>query len=143
MEVIQTWKACDLNELVNCASLFVEFLKKQKLKFIALYGEMGAGKTTFTNAILKVMGVDEDGASPTFGIISNYQSEKEGLIYHCDFYRLKSVNEVLDIGFEDMLLENAWIFAEWPEKLGNLLPDKFVKVEINDNGGCREIKVSV
>lgn len=131
----------NLAELNSVAKKFVEVVRNSNSKFIALYGEMGAGKTTFTNEVLKVLHVEHESASPTFGIIASHHSPTEGIIYHCDFYRLNNEREVLDIGFEEMLNERAWIFAEWPEKLGNLLPLDCVKVRISDENGRRKIDV--
>ena len=87
---------------------------------------MGAGKTTFTKAICKALGVDEAVTSPTFAIVNEYA----GPIYHFDFYRLKRVEEAFDMGFEDYLYSGAWCLIEWPERIEDLLPKETVRVHI-------------
>lgn len=98
----------------------------------AFTGEMGAGKTTFIAALSRALGVDEDEAnSPSFAIVNEYRSETTAeLIYHFDLYRLESLEEVMDIGFEDYLDCGALCFIEWPDKVEDILPDDTVKVNI-------------
>lgn len=98
----------------------------------AFTGEMGAGKTTFIAALSRALGVDEDEAnSPSFAIVNEYRSEATAeLIYHFDLYRLESLEEVMDIGFEDYLDCGALCFIEWPDKVEDILPDDTVKVNI-------------
>lgn len=132
-----------LDSVPEAAQDFLNFIKAQPYKFLAFYGNMGAGKTTFISALLKKMQLDDHSASPTFALVNEYQSTIFGKIYHCDFYRLKTPEEALDIGFEDMIADNAWILAEWPEKLGNLLPSNCVNVKITDQNGCRLIEATV
>lgn len=98
-------------------------------------GEMGAGKTTFISALSQALGVDpEEANSPSFAIVNEYRSETTAeLIYHFDLYRLESLEEVMDIGFEDYLDCGALCFIEWPDKVADILPDDTVKVEIKVN----------
>ena len=98
-------------------------------------GEMGAGKTTFISALCAALGVDPDEAnSPSFAIANEYRSETTAeLIYHFDLYRLESLEEVMDIGFEDYLDSGALCFIEWPEKVADILPDDTVRVTIRVN----------
>ncbi|MBI3133408.1 MAG: tRNA (adenosine(37)-N6)-threonylcarbamoyltransferase complex ATPase subunit type 1 TsaE [Bacteroidetes bacterium] len=132
-----------LADLQNAASRFLRFIENQPVRFVAFKGEMGAGKTTFISALMKEMKVEDHGSSPTFALINEYHSPLFGRIFHCDFYRLKSSLEALDLGVEEMFEDDAWIFAEWPERLGNLLPDKIVDVRIIDHKGCRIIEANV
>ena len=82
----------------------------------AFYGNMGAGKTTFVKAVCEELGVDDVITSPTFSIVNEYRSEQTGeLIYHFDFYRVKKIEEVYDMGFEDYFYSGALCFIEWPE----------------------------
>lgn len=133
----------NLSDLENAAGEFVHFLKNQPEMRVAFYGEMGAGKTTFISAVLSKMGVDEHVSSPTFALINQYESASSGLIYHCDFYRLKNEREAFDLGVEEILDGKNWCFFEWPEKLGNLLPPACVNVKITDQNGRRIIEANV
>lgn len=132
-----------ISQLEGAAKEFLKFIQSQPEKFVAFNGLMGVGKTTFINALLYEMKIEGRGSSPTFSIINAYISEAFGQIYHCDFYRLKSSDEAFDIGIEELIDGNGWVFAEWPEKLGNLLPEKFVNVKITDQNGCRIIEANV
>lgn len=98
-------------------------------------GEMGAGKTTFISALCAALGVDpEEANSPSFAIANEYRSETTAeLIYHFDLYRLESLEEVMDIGFEDYLDSGALCLIEWPEKVADILPDDTVRVNIRVN----------
>lgn len=103
-------------------------------------GEMGAGKTTFISALCAALGVDpEEANSPSFAIANEYRSETTAeLIYHFDLYRLESLEEVMDIGFEDYLDSGALCLIEWPEKVADILPDDTVRVNIRVNDEDRK-----
>ena len=107
----------------------------------AFYGNMGAGKTTFVKAVCEELGVDDVITSPTFSIVNEYRSEQTGeLIYHFDFYRVKKIDEVYDMGFEDYFYSGALCFIEWPELCEEVLPDDTVKVSIKEEpDGSRTI----
>ena len=109
----------------------------------AFYGNMGAGKTTFVKAVCEELGVDDVITSPTFSIVNEYRSEQTGeLIYHFDFYRVKKIEEVYDMGFEDYFYSGALCFIEWPELCEEVLPDDTVKVSINEEpDGSRTISL--
>ena len=99
----------------------------------AFYGNMGAGKTTFVKAVCEELGVDDVITSPTFSIVNEYRSEQTGeLIYHFDFYRVKKIEEVYDMGFEDYFYSGALCFIEWPELCEEVLHDDTVKVYIKE-----------
>ena len=99
----------------------------------AFYGKMGAGKTTFVKAICEELGVEDVITSPTFAIVNEYQSTKTGgPIYHFDFYRIKKLDEVYDMGYEDYFYSGAPCFLEWPELIEELLPNDAVKVTITE-----------
>lgn len=99
-------------------------------KIFAFYGSMGAGKTTFIKSICESMGVTDPISSPTFSIVNEYLSADGHKIYHFDFYRIKSLDEAYDMGCEEYLYSNAYCFIEWPEKVAELLPENYVKVNI-------------
>lgn len=99
----------------------------------ALYGKMGAGKTTFIKAVCEELGVSDVITSPTFAIVNEYRSDTAGeLIYHFDFYRIKKLEEVYDMGYEDYFYSGALCFIEWPELVEELLPSKTIKVTIEE-----------
>lgn len=99
----------------------------------AFYGKMGAGKTTFIKAICQELGVTDAITSPTFAIVNEYRSDLQGeLIYHFDFYRIKKLEEVYDMGYEDYFYSGALCFIEWPELIEELLPGDSVKVTIEE-----------
>ncbi len=101
----------------------------------AFYGDMGAGKTTFINALSQVLGVDPaDTASPTFALINEYRSDTTAeLIYHFDFYRIESLEEALELGIEDYFDSGAICLVEWPERIAAALPSDTVHVRITVN----------
>ncbi len=115
------------------ARKFVELMGDETV--YTFTGEMGAGKTTFISALVTALGVDpEEANSPSFAIANEYRSETTAeLMYHFDLYRLESLEEVLDIGFEDYLDSGALCFIEWPEKVEDILPDDTVRVAVRVN----------
>ena len=107
----------------------------------ALYGKMGAGKTTFVKALCQELGVEDVVTSPTFAVINEYRSDIAGeLIYHFDFYRIKKLEEVYDMGYEDYFYSGALCFIEWPELVEELLTGNTVKVTIEElEDGSRKL----
>jgi len=117
-----------------------EFLKQvSNHKQFAFYGEMGAGKTTFIKALCEQLGVVDMVTSPTFAIINEYFTRSGKKIFHFDFYRIKSIEEAYNLGYEDYFYSNEYCFVEWPEQIESLLPGhmKKVKIEILNNGARR------
>lgn len=105
---------------------------------IMLYGDMGAGKTTFTKAFCQYWGVQNMASSPTFSLVNEYiyvQNGVEKRIHHLDLYRLKSIEEALDIGIEDYLYDDSYCLIEWPQIIEPLLDDDALKIcfKISDN----------
>lgn len=112
----------------------------------AFHGPMGAGKTTFINALAQHLGVDPDDqatASPTFAIINEYRSATTAeLIYHMDLYRLESLAEALDLGIEDYLDSGALCLIEWPDVISDILPDDTIHVTITEHpDGSRSLSL--
>ena len=107
---------------------------------IAFYGKMGAGKTTFIKALCEELGVEDVITSPTFAIVNEYEASEE-VIYHFDFYRIKRLEEVYDMGYEDYFYEpGALCLIEWPELIEELLPDTALRVSIiEEPDGSRNI----
>ena len=109
----------------------------------AFYGKMGAGKNTFIKAVCEELGVEDVITSPTFAIVNEYRSDASGeLIYHFDFYRVKKIEEVYDMGFEDYFYSGALCFIEWPELCEEVLPEDTVKVTIEESSdGTRVVTI--
>ncbi len=109
----------------------------------AFYGKMGAGKTTFIKAVCEELGVTDVINSPTFAIVNEYRSDTTGeLIYHFDFYRIKKLDEVYDMGYEDYFYSGALCFIEWPELVEELLPGDAVNVHISEEeDGSRKVSL--
>jgi tRNA threonylcarbamoyladenosine biosynthesis protein TsaE len=125
--------------LITVAKLLIEKYPDQK--FFALYGEMGAGKTTFIKAICTLLQATDIINSPTFSIVNIYKTNNSDEIFHFDFYRMKSLEEVYDIGYEDYFYSESFCFVEWPEKVESLLPENCTRVFIDvNNNGSRTIR---
>jgi tRNA threonylcarbamoyladenosine biosynthesis protein TsaE len=110
---------------------------------VSVYGELGAGKTQFIKGICSRLGVKQVVNSPTFIIVNEYSSDKIGKIFHFDFYRIRSLDELYDIGFKDYLDGGGLILIEWPELVEPVLPDRTKKIRIfhkGENENIREIK---
>ena len=127
----------DINE---AAKTFVENMGDGKV--FAFYGKMGAGKTTFVKAVCECLGVEDVITSPTFAIVNEYTSATTGdAIYHFDFYRIKMLEEVYDMGYEDYFYGGSLCFLEWPELIEDLLPEDATKVTIEETeDGARVVK---
>lgn len=108
-------------------------------KIIAFQGAMGAGKTTLIKAICEELGVKDTISSPTYSIVNEYKTVKGEKIYHFDFYRIKSVDEAYDMGYEEYFYSKAYCFIEWPEKIAELMPLTYEKVTITLQGEERVI----
>ena len=129
-----------LENIREAAKQFVAAIDQSTV--FAFYGKMGAGKTTFIKAICEELGVNDVITSPTFAIVNEYRSDKsDELIYHFDFYRIKKIDEVYDMGYEDYFYSGALCFIEWPELIEDVLPGDAVKVTIEETeDGGRTVK---
>ena len=132
-------KIQSLDQIHEAAREFISAMGDNTV--FALYGKMGAGKTTFVKALCEELGVSDVITSPTFAIVNEYRSDEGGeLIYHFDFYRIKKLSEVCDMGYEDYFYSGALCFIEWPELVEELLPGNAVKVTIEElEDGSRKI----
>ena len=131
----------DLDHIEEAAREFIGQMGDDTV--FAFYGKMGAGKTTFIKALCKLLGVEDEVNSPTFAIINEYRSATTAeRIYHFDFYRIKTLEEVYDLGYEDYFYSGALCFIEWPELVEELLPLDAKKVTITENSdGSRTIVI--
>lgn len=128
--------------LDNIADAAQEFVAQMGHRSVfAFYGGMGAGKTTFIKALCQQLGVKDAVTSPTFAIVNEYGSDI-GPIYHFDFYRIKNLAEVMDLGFDDYAYSGHLCLMEWPELIEDLLPDNTVSVHIEEtDNGMRKVTV--
>lgn len=128
-----------LDNIADAAREFVSHIGEHRV--FAFYGNMGAGKTTFIKAVCEELGVSDDVSSPTFAIVNEYAS-KMGPIYHFDFYRIKNISEVIDLGFEDYAYSGCLCFMEWPQLIDEILPEETVQVHIAEQGdGSRIVRM--
>lgn len=124
-------KIDSLDHIRETAKTFIDNMTEAKV--YAFYGKMGAGKTTFIKAICEELGVTDVITSPTFAIVNEYKSDTTGqTIYHFDFYRIKKLEEVYDMGYEDYFYSGNLCFLEWPELIEEILPENAVKVTISE-----------
>jgi tRNA threonylcarbamoyladenosine biosynthesis protein TsaE len=140
-EVTPTRVICkNESDLVTVAELLLS--KFPSYRFFSFYGEMGAGKTAFIKVICEKLDSTDIVNSPTFSIVNVYKTKYFKQIFHFDFYRLKSLEEVYDIGYEDYFYSDSYCFVEWPEKIESLLPDNHVKVyiDVDQSDGTRVIR---
>lgn len=117
-----------LDQMAEAAKQFIANMGNARV--FAFYGKMGAGKTTFIKAVCQQLGVDDVITSPTFALVNEYTDGRGNPIYHFDFYRIKKLEEVFDMGYEDYFYSGGLCFLEWPELIEDILPADTVKVTI-------------
>ena len=124
-----------LNEIKIVAKTILDF--GQKIPVWIFEGQMGAGKTTLIKAICDVLIVTSHVQSPTYSLVNEYTTKQGIDLYHFDFYRVKNEEEAMDIGVEDYLYSGERCFIEWASRIANLLPTKYLKIEIQvqEDGG--------
>ena len=107
-------------------------LDKAPYRTLLFYGDMGVGKTTLIRALVKNLGGADEASSPTFGLVNEYHDSHGQLLgYHFDFYRIEDEAEALDLGLEEYLSSESWLFMEWPEKVSSLLPTQAVPIYLH------------
>ena len=128
-----------LDTIQEAAKEFINRMGEGKV--FAFYGKMGAGKTTFIKALCETLGVKDVITSPTFSLINEYTDGKGNSIYHFDFYRIKKLEEVYDMGYEDYFYCGNLCLLEWPELIEEILPENVIKVTIEEQAdGTRKLK---
>ncbi len=124
---MQEFTVHSLNEY---APLITAILQEKDRRIIVLNGELGAGKTSFTKEFVKALGTTDTASSPTFSLVNTYQIT-DGTIYHFDLYRIKTLEELLDLGFEEYLDQGRYILIEWPELAIPLLHQDYLNLEFH------------
>jgi tRNA threonylcarbamoyladenosine biosynthesis protein TsaE len=120
-----------IEDIDRAAREFIAAIGNRRI--FAFYGKMGAGKTTFIKAICKALGTTDVVTSPTFAIVNEYDTASGRPVFHFDFYRIKRLTEVFDIGYEEYFYHSDGLcFIEWPELIEDLLPDDTVRVSITE-----------
>ena len=116
----------------KAAQHLIEFAGTEKL--FLFDAPMGSGKTTFIKSLASYLGVTESMSSPTYGIINEYHAASNSKMFHFDLYRLNSSDELFDLGFEDYISGNHYVFIEWPELAMTFIGSHiYVKIEIEGN----------
>ena len=137
--VIRVW---DLDGLHQAAQEVLDAIGHRRV--VALYGAMGVGKTTLIKALCHVLGVEDQVNSPTFTLINEYQAADGLAIYHFDFYRIKKIEEVYDLGYYDYFDGEGLCLIEWPEMIEALLPMNAVRMYLRElTDGMREIEIMI
>lgn len=140
-EKVWRWSSVKLDAM----DLVAEEILKQAddLKIFTFHGDLGAGKTTLIKSFCKVLNVVDLVSSPTFSLVNEYSNDRGNTIYHFDLYRIKSVNELFDIGIEEYLDSSNYCFIEWPEKILNLIQGRYAEINIESSSEGREISMSI
>lgn len=133
-------KIKDIKKLPDVARALLDTFSSER--FFAFFGKMGVGKTTLIKEICTALGVKDNVCSPTFAIVNEYNAEGNP-VYHFDFYRLKSIAEAYDIGYEEYFYSGDYCFTEWTEKIEELLPEHYVRVELTETNGIRKLTAKV
>lgn len=126
-----------LSDLPKVADLVLESLNGRNV--VAFFAPMGAGKTTLISTLMETLGSEDIVTSPTFALVNQYYTAEREPVYHFDFYRINSINEAFDMGYEEYFYSGDLCLVEWPEKVEQLLPDDtmVVKIEIIDESTRR------
>ena len=133
---------CTKSGILSAAAQFLEIIGDHTI--IAFQGHLGAGKTTFIKAICDSLGVEDNVCSPTFTIINEYRAASGDSVFHFDFYRVEKLQEALDLGLEEYFYSGCLCLMEWPERIGQLLPEETVRVQIEPvDENTRSIKIDL
>ncbi|MGI8892339.1 MAG: tRNA (adenosine(37)-N6)-threonylcarbamoyltransferase complex ATPase subunit type 1 TsaE [Bacteroidia bacterium] len=121
-----------------------EIIKESSsIKIFAFFGEMGAGKTTLIKKICEKLHVQSHVSSPTFSLVNEYETNTGEIVYHFDFYRIKSLSEAVDIGFDEYLYSGNLCLIEWAENVHQLLPEETINIKIIPENNTRNITMSL
>ena len=133
---MESFSISDLKGLDEVAEAFVARFDAPGI--FLLFGDMGVGKTTFVKAVCKQMGMEAT-SSPTFSIVNHYKAGNRE-VYHFDLYRLRSLEEALDMGMEEYFDREAYIFIEWPQVVESILPEGCHSIRLSEEEGVRTLQ---
>ena len=138
-ERTKSWERISLESLALVADELLNLFPQPV--FIAIQGEMGAGKTTFVQALLRTLGIEKPDGSPTYAIVHEYIRKTGSKIYHLDCYRIENEQDLAQLGFEELFEEHAYFFVEWPDKIEHILPENtnWLYIRCEPEGELREI----
>lgn len=131
----------NIGQLPEVARKLLEGFPEER--FFAFFGKMGVGKTTLIKELCAALGVEDNVCSPTFAIVNEYSTGEKEPVYHFDFYRLKNLSEAYDLGYEEYFYSGCYCFTEWTEKVEELLPEQYVRVEIEEKEGVRRLRAEI
>lgn len=117
-----------LSDLPKVAQMLLEQLNGRNV--VAFFAPMGAGKTTLISALMEYLGSQDTVTSPTFALVNQYYTAERQTVFHFDFYRINSIAEAFDMGYEEYFYSGDLCLVEWPEKVEQLLPDDTMVVQI-------------
>ena len=129
----------EIEELEPVADEIIQLANEYSI--FCFYGDLGAGKTTLIKLICEKLNVVDTISSPTYPIINEYNTIDSRIIYHIDLYRLKSIEEALNIGIEEYLYSGNLCFIEWPDNFESILPDKHIKIKITKFEESRTVEM--
>jgi len=139
---MRTIEIKSLNRLAFAAHDFI--MMTEGCKKFAFYGPLGSGKTTFIQAICKELGACDVVTSPSFSLVNEYRTISGEIIYHFDLYRINTIDELYDLGYEEYFYSESYVFIEWPEKAEQLLPDSVLRVYLEEiDKTSRKVHVSI
>jgi tRNA threonylcarbamoyladenosine biosynthesis protein TsaE len=139
---MQTIAINTLDELGTAAKNFISLVKGSRI--FAFYGPVGSGKTTLIKAICRELGAVDVVTSPTFALVNEYSTRSGEMLYHLDLYRINSIEELFDLGYEEYFYSNNIIFIEWPEKAEVLLPESTIKVTLEEiSANARLVRIAL
>jgi tRNA threonylcarbamoyladenosine biosynthesis protein TsaE len=140
--MMRTIEIASLDDLERASAQFLETARDHK-KF-AFHGAMGSGKTTLIKEVCKLLGATDSVTSPTFSLVNEYNTPQGATLYHFDLYRINTMEELFDLGYEEYFFGDSYIFVEWAEKAESLLPDTFVDVYLDETGpGSRQVRIDL
>ena len=138
-------KVIEIAGLPQIKAAAIKFLEETgPVRKFAFHGHMGSGKTTFIKEICRQLGATDVVTSPTFSLVNEYSTASGETLYHFDLYRINSIEELFDLGYEDYFFSDSYIFVEWAEKAESLMPDLFMQVFVEEApDGSRHIRLDI